>query len=93
MTNDLNQFNIIRDKLTYFIALEGQKRLYSKIYGVHNSEEKEVIRKEALLYAYSLNTYEMNPDGSTTGKINYLTDNQLKDILLRVEQICGEINV
>lgn len=91
--NTLDQYNIIRYKLTTFVALEGQKRLFHKLYGVRVSHTIEDLRREALLYAFVLDSYEMNPDGSTVGKVNYITEKEFNNILLRVQQICGEINV
>lgn len=87
------QYTELKLKLTRFVAAEGVKRLNSILYGSLNTACSETIRKEGLLYAYVFNFYEMNTDGSTTGLINYITEEEFNNVCNKVERICAEIRV
>lgn len=90
---NLEQFNILKTKLTAFVAIEGKKRLYNDIYSTNLCHCTEQIRKEALLYAYVFNMYQMNLDGSTTGKVNFITEDEFMNIVYKVQRICQEIDI
>lgn len=84
-------FNIIRTKLTKFIAIEGKKRLHSRIYGISNCACSEKIRREALLYAYLLDKYTMSKAGSIVGYYNYNTIEELNNVIVRVKRISQDL--
>lgn len=88
-----SQYLIIRQKLTKFLALEGKKKLNNYLYAANICCCAEPLIHEALLYAYTFNYFEMNWDGTTTGKDNYITDTEFLNIVKKVERICGEIEI
>jgi hypothetical protein len=89
---DLKQFIELRKKLTAFTAVEGNKVFLSSLYGVENCACDDKFRKMGILYSFVFYDYQMNIDGSTTGLINRMSEEDFNNVVLSVKRLVTEIN-
>lgn len=83
-TTDLNS---IKCQLEDCYACATYKVAKANLYALPCNDS--CIAKELFLYEYILSSWEQNTNGTTTGYFNYITLDQLTNIINRIKQICG----
>ena len=79
--NDL-KCGINKGLANYSYQVVKQKSLYLPC-------DKDIFLKEIFLYAWAIDDWEQNPNGTTTGYYNYITEEDLQNIYERISPMCG----
>lgn len=72
---------LITSKFSGFATTQFNQRLYSL------KSTSDCKMKESFLYMYALSTWQQNADGSTGGLSNYMTQEELLQIINRIQEL------
>ena len=82
-TYSLDEFNNIKCKLDFAISSFASRAGKKKLFNVGTGDMCRL--KTAISYRWVLNEWEQNPNGTTTGYINRITQSQFVNLINKIK--------
>lgn len=81
------QLNTVKSDLGILLATLGDRQANKYLYGIEC--DYECLLKQLYCYVFSIQTWQQNSNGTTTGYTNVLTQIELNQIIDKIREIKG----